>query len=54
MLSDKEINKGLEEAIERYARREINKKRATVFYLLGTLNGIAITFMAILVKKLLQ
>ncbi len=54
MLSDEEINKGLEKAIERYAKREVDKKRATAFYLLGTLSGIAITLITILVMKLLQ
>lgn len=54
MLSDEEINKGLEEAMERYAKKEIDKKRAKVFYILGTLSGIAIALIITLIKKLLQ
>ena len=51
MISDEEIDRELEEAIERYEKKEVNKKRVIAFYTLGMVSGIAITLLFILLKQ---
>ena len=50
MLSDEEINKGLEEAIERYAKKEVDRKRAVYFFTLGFSISTIIFLIIILLK----
>ena len=50
MLSDEEINKGLEEAIERYAKKEVDRKRAVCFFALGFSISTIIFLIIILLK----
>lgn len=35
MLSDEQIDEELRKAIQRYAQKEVNKKRAVVFFTIG-------------------
>lgn len=46
MLSDEQIDKELREAIQKEAQREVKKKKAIIFYVLGFTTA-TITFLII-------
>lgn len=54
MLSDEQINKELREAIERKAKKEIDKKLAITFYLLGLQTATIIVQIVAIIKMLLK
>jgi hypothetical protein len=54
MMTEEEINIQLEEAIQRYAKKEVDKKRAFTFYLLGFQTATIIVQIAAIIKMLLK